>query len=137
MIKAPAQVRVVLTLSENAKVNYFERLRIMENGVTYVTLIYLSDKYCKGIINYNMEAHKSSRVTIEEKYDLKISRVERSLEPIPPHNYEWIPKILEMGKGEWFHYLQSIIYINKDIPIGYYRDFFPGSRSKFILKGDL
>lgn len=137
VIKAPAQVRVVLKLSEDAKVNYFERLRIMENGLTYVTLIYISYKYCNGLIDYNMETHDSSRVLIEDKFNLKVNRVERSLEPIPPDNHEWIAKILEMEEGEWFHYMQSIIYINNNIPIGYYKDYFPGTRSKFILKADL
>ncbi len=74
---------------------------------------------------------------IEEKYNLNITKVERSLGPIPPDKYEWIAKILEMDKGEWFHYMQSTIYINKNTPIGYYRDFFPGTKSKFILRGQL
>lgn len=135
IIKPPARVRVILQLSENSKVNYIERLRKIENGIDYVTLIYVSEKYCKGYINTDLESHKSSIHIIEEKYNLTITKVERSLEPIPPEKYDWIVKILKMEKGEWFHYMQSIIYINKNTPIGYYRDFFPGTKSKFILKG--
>ncbi|MFC2159534.1 GntR family transcriptional regulator [Actinomycetota bacterium] len=137
VIKAPTRVRVILKLSENAKVNYIERIRTVENGVTYVTLFYVSEKYCKGYIDSDLEAQKSSIHIIEEKYNLNITKVERSLEPIPPDKYEWIAEILEMNKGEWFHYMQSTIYINNNTPIGYYRDFFPGTKSKFILRGKL
>jgi GntR family transcriptional regulator len=137
VIKAPVRVRVILKLSENAKVNYIERVRTVESGVTYVTLFYVSAKYCKGYIDEDLEAQKSSIRIIEEKYNLSITKVERSLEPIPPDKYEWIANILEMNKGEWFHYMQSTIYINKNTPIGYYRDFFPGTKSKFILRGKL
>ncbi len=137
VIIAPTLVRVVLKLSENEKVNYIERVRVLENGMSYVTLFYISVKYCKGFINADLEAQKSSIHILEEKYNLNISRVERSLEPIPPDKYEWIAEILEMDKDEWFHYMQSTIYINKNTPIGYYRDFFPGTKSKFILRGEL
>jgi GntR family transcriptional regulator len=137
LIKPPARVKVILKLSEKTKVNYIERIRTIENGISYVTLFYVSDKYCKGYIDADLEAQKSSIHIIEEKYNLSITRVERSLEPIPPDKYEWIARILEMDKGEWFHYMQSTIYINKNTPIGYYRDFFPGTKSKFILRGHL
>ena len=137
LVKPSARVKVILKLSEKTKVNYIERIRTIENGITYVTLIYISDKYCKGYIDADLEAQKSSIYIIEEKYNLNITKVERSLEPIPPDKYEWIAKILEMDKGEWFHYMQSTIYINKNTPIGYYRDFFPGTKSKFILRGQL
>ena len=137
LVKPSARVKVILKLSDKTKVNYIERIRTIENGITYVTLIYISDKYCKGYIDADLEAQKSSIYIIEEKYNLNITKVERSLEPIPPDKYEWIAKILEMDKGEWFHYMQSTIYINKNTPIGYYRDFFPGTKSKFILRGKL
>ena len=137
LVKPSARVKVILKLSDKTKVNYIERIRTIENGITYVTLIYISDKYCKGYIDADLEAQKSSIYIIEEKYNLNITKVERSLEPIPPDKYEWIAKILEMDKGEWFHYMQSTIYINKNTPIGYYRDFFPGTKSKFILRGQL
>jgi GntR family transcriptional regulator len=137
LIKPPARVKVILKLSEKTKVNYIERIRTIENGISYVTLFYVSDKYCKGYIDADLEAQKSSIHIIEEKYNLSITKVERSLEPIPPDKYEWIARILEMDKGEWFHYMQSTIYINKNTPIGYYRDFFPGTKSKFILRGQL
>jgi GntR family transcriptional regulator len=137
IIKPPARVRVVLQLSENSKVNHIERIRKIENGINYVTLIDVSEKYCKGFINADLESQKSSIRIIEEKYNLTITKVERSLEPIPPEKYEWIAEILKMEKGEWFHYMQSIIYINKNTPIGYYQDFFPGTKSKFILRGDI
>jgi len=137
LIKPPARVKVILKLSEKTKVNYIERIRTIENGISYVTLFYVSNKYCKGYIDADLEAQKSSIHIIEEKYNLSITKVERSLEPIPPDKYEWIARILEMDKGEWFHYMQSTIYINKNTPIGYYRDFFPGTKSKFILRGQL
>ena len=73
-------------------------------------------------------------VPLAKKHNLDIDIGDCS---ISPDKYEWIAEILEMDKGEWFHYMQSTIYINKNTPIGYYRDFFPGTKSKFILRGKL
>lgn len=132
LIKPPTDIQKLLELDKTDKVNYIERLRIIDSEPFNYTIFYISNKYCENFINCNFE-NKSSVHMIEENYKLKIVKVKRFLEAVHQKFYKKIAKSLNLLEDDCFHYMQSIIYIKKNIPIGYYRDFFPGRKSKFTL----
>jgi len=136
LIKPPVEIQKLLELDKDEKVNYIERLRIMDGEPFNYTVFYVSNKYCENFINSDFE-HKSSVHMIEENYKLKITEVKRFLEAVHQKFYKEIAKSLNLLEYDCFHYMQSTIYIKNNIPIGYYKDFFPGRKSKFTLSEKL
>ena len=136
LIKPPADIQKLLKLEKGEKVNYIERLRVLDKEPFNYTIFYISNKYCKDFINCDLE-NKSSVHMIEANYKLKITKVQRFLEAVHQKFYKQIAKSLSLVEDDCFHYMQSIIYIKKNIPIGYYKDFFPGRKSKFTLTDKL
>ena len=136
LTKPPSDIQKIMKFDKDEKVNYIERLRIMEGEPFNYTIFYVSNKYCKNFINCEFE-NKSSVHMIEENYKLKITKVQRSLEAVHQKFYKEIAKSLNLLEDDCFHYMQSIIYIKNNVPIGYYRDFFPGRKSKFTLTDKL
>ncbi len=132
LIKPHVDIKQLLKLGKDEKVNYIERIRIMDGEPFNYTILYVSNKYCKNFINCDLENESSVRM-IEENYNLKIIKVQRFLEAVHQNFHKKIAKSLNLLEDDCFHYMQSTIYINNNIPIGYYKDFFPGRKSRFTL----
>jgi GntR family transcriptional regulator len=121
-----------LKLSKFSKVNHIERYRTLKGEPVFYSYIYVPTKFCEKFENEDLEKYSSIRL-IEEKFDIKIKRIERFLEFINYKDLEDIKKVLSLEKGEGLFYMQSYLFDKENLIIAYYQDYLRTSKNKFTF----
>ncbi len=132
IIKPSDEIRVILNLDSNDEVNYVERLRTVDEKPFYLTIFYIPVKICKGFVDEDLENYSSVHI-IEDKYNVYIAKIKRFLEPVSRNYYIKATRILNLNDDECIHYMQTFLYKKDGAPVGYYKDFLPGSKSRFTF----
>lgn len=131
IIVAPKDIAKILELEENEKVNYVERLRLIDGKPFYFCFFYIPVKFCI-IINDDLENCSTAHL-LEEKYNIYIAKVKRYLEPVLSSDYKKVSKILNIENEGALHYMQNFLYNKDGVPIGYYKDYFRPDKSRFTF----
>jgi GntR family transcriptional regulator len=131
IIKPNNEIANILEISPDSDVIYYNRIRSIENEPLYNTRGFIIRDLCPGFINEKIE-NQSVFYLLEHEYNLDFYRIKRYLQPISTGIEE--SKLLEISVGIPIHYLETIIYDKNSKPIGYFKDYFRGDKSKFTFE---
>ena len=131
IIKPNDEIANILEISSESDVIYYNRVRSIENEPLYNTRGFIVRDLCPSFINEKIE-NQSVFYLLEHKYNLDFYRIKRYLQPISTGIEQ--SKLLEINVGIPIHFLETIIYDKNSKPIGYFKDYFRGDKSKFTFE---
>lgn len=109
---------------------YLSRLRSINGEPIVLVNTYLPSNLLEGILEKNMEKESLYHI-IEFDYGYKIIRTLRTLEIRTSGKYE--ASLLNIEEGQPIHFIQTIAYIENDIPIEFSTAYYSGERNKFTV----
>lgn len=132
-IEVPSgEIAKKIKLSKLSKINYIERYRTLKDDPVFYSYIYIPTKFCEKFETEDLEKYSSIRL-IEEKFGIKIKRIERFLEFINPKKLKNFSRVLNLEKDEGLFYLQSYLFNKENLIIAYYQDYLRTSKNKFTF----
>ena len=126
----PKEIINKLNLGTDYIVNYIERYRVVENEPVFFSYIFIPVIFCEKFEDEDIEKYSIVRL-IEEKFGNKIKRIERFLEYTNPKKFKKISKALHLTKEEGLFYLQSYLFNEDNMIVGYFQDYLGTSNNKF------
>lgn len=110
---------------------YLSRLRSINGEPIVLVNTYLPGSLLKEILSKDMERESLYHI-IEFDYGYKILRTLRTLEIRKAGKYE--ASLLNIKEGDPIHFIQTIAYIENDIPIEFSTAYYSGERNKFTVE---
>jgi len=115
-------------LQTSSEVIYLERLRFADGEPIVWVETYLPQPAMQALLSVDFEKH-SLYETIEKRYPIKISRVERIFEALAATVNE--ADILDVKKGSPICFVKTIAYNQHDEPLEFSMARYRGDKSKF------
>ena len=131
LIEPPTKIRTLLKLSEGQKVVKTSRLRSVNKELIMFTTTYVRSDVCPGLEKEDL-TNRSLYQLLWEKYGLKISYGQRTLEAIAAIEYE--ADMLKVPRGSPVVYLESVSYLEDGTPFEYFEAWHRGDRCKFAIE---
>jgi len=115
-IKANYDIAQKLEIKIGDPVFSLSRLRFILNRPMIITTSYIPSEKCPGIENNNFEKESLYKV-LKQKYGIFIKHGQRIFMPIEPNGRDI--ELLNINKKTALLYIQSIVYMENNIPIEY------------------
>ncbi|NLJ37542.1 MAG: GntR family transcriptional regulator [Candidatus Atribacteria bacterium] len=104
------------------------RLRSINDEPTLYVKTYLPSHLFQGLLNKDLENNSLYQI-IENDYGYQITKSIRTIEAIKAD--EPLAKLLHIQKGDPIQYIESVSFLNEEIPFEYTLAFYRGNRNKF------
>ena len=131
LIEPPTRITTLLNLSEGQKLVKTSRLRSVNRKLIMFTTTYVRSDLCPGLEKEGL-TNRSLYQLLWEKYRLKISYGQRTLEALAASKYE--ADMLKVPRGSPLVYLESVSYLEDGTPIEYFEAWHRGDRCKFAIE---
>ncbi len=110
---------------------YLSRLRSINGEPIVLVNTYLPGNLLKGILSKDMEKESLYHI-IQLDYGYTIERTLRTLEIRKAGKYEAL--LLNIKEGDPIHFIQTVAYIENNIPIEFSTAYYNGERNKFTVE---
>ena len=131
LVEPPIRIKTLLKLSEGQKVVKTSRLRSVNKELIMFTTTYVRSDLCPGLEKEDL-TNRSLYQLLWDKYRLKISYGQRTLEAVAASKYE--ADMLKVPRGSPVVYLESVSYLGDGTPFEYFEAWHRGDRCKFAIE---
>jgi len=131
LVEPPTRIKTLLKLLEGQKIVKTSRLRSVNKELIMFTTTYVRSDLCAGLEKEDL-TNRSLYQLLWEKYGLKISYGQRTLEAVAASEYE--ADMLKVPRDSPLVYLESVSYLEDGIPIEYFEAWHRGDRCKFAIE---
>lgn len=131
LVDPPTRIRILLKLTEGQKIVKTSRLRSVNKELIMATTTYVRSDLCPGLEKEDL-TNRSLYQLLWDKYRLKISYGQRTLEAVAASKYE--ADMLRVPRGSPVVYLESVGYLEDGTPIEYFEAWHRGDRCKFAIE---
>jgi len=125
------RIRVLLKITDEIRVVETTRLRSVSKELIMLTTTYVRSDLCPGLEKEDLN-NRSLYQLLQDKYQLKISYGQRTLEAIAAGKYE--ANMLKVHRGSPLVYLESVSYLEDGTPIEYFEAWHRGDKCKFAIE---
>ena len=131
LIEPPIRIKTSLKLTEGQKIVKTSRLRSVNKELIMFTTTYVRSDLCPGLEKENL-TNRSLYQLLWDKYRLKISYGQRTLEAVAASKYE--ADMLKVPRRSPLIYLESVSYLEDSTPIEYFEAWHRGDKCKFAIE---
>jgi len=131
LIEPPTRIKTLLKLTEGQKVVKTSRLRSVNKELIMATTTYVRSDLCPALEKEDL-TNRSLYQLLWDKYRLKISYGQRTLEAVAASKYE--ADMLKVPRGSPVVYLESVSYLGDGTPFEYFEAWHRGDRCKFAIE---
>ncbi len=131
LIEPPPRIKTLLKLTKGQKVVKTSRLRSVNKELIMFTTTYVRSDLCPGLEKEDL-TNRSLYQLLWDKYGLKVSYGQRTLEAVAASKYE--ADMLKVPRGSPLIYLESVSYLEDGTPIEYFEAWHRGDRCKFAIE---
>jgi GntR family transcriptional regulator len=119
-----------LRIKSSDSTYFLSRLRSINGEPIVLVNTFLPSHLLKGILQKDMEKESLYHI-IEYDFGYKILRTLRTLEIRKAGKYE--ASSLNIKEGDPIHFIQTVAYIENDVPIEFSTAYYSGERNKFTV----
>lgn len=130
-INSTSKVAEKLGLEAGEEVIVIRRVRRLNDEPVVLDRTYIPYKLCPDLLNEDL-TNKSLYSYIEGKYNLKIDRGRRFIEATVASEEE--SKLLDVKKGSPLLYIESVSFLDNNVPLEYYIALHRGDRSRLVTE---
>ncbi|MFQ6066752.1 MAG: GntR family transcriptional regulator [bacterium] len=131
LIEPPTRIKTLLKLTGGQKVVKTSRLRLVNKELIMFTTTYVRSDLCPGLEKEDL-TNRSLYQLLWDKYRLKISYGQRTLEAVAASKYE--ANMLKVPRRSPLVYLESVSYLEDGTPIEYFEAWHRGDKCKFAIE---
>jgi len=131
LIEPPIRIKTSLKLTEGQKIVKTSRLRSVNKELIMFTTTYVRSDLCPGLEKEDL-TNRSLYQLLWDKYGLKISYGQRTLEAVAASKYE--ADMLKVPRRSPLIYLESVSYLEDSTPIEYFEAWHRGDKCKFAIE---
>ena len=131
LIEPPIRIKTSLKLTKGLKVVKTSRLRLVNRELIMFTTTYVRSDLCPGLEKEDL-TNRSLYQLLWDKYRLKVSYGQRTLEAVAASKYE--ADMLKVPRRSPLIYLESVSYLEDSTPIEYFEAWHRGDKCKFAIE---
>ncbi|MDL2323655.1 GntR family transcriptional regulator [Ruminococcaceae bacterium OttesenSCG-928-A16] len=130
-IEGKSSINKLLNIPAGEKLLYLERVRYTDGEPIVYLETYLPNTLLGGLAQEDF-THKSLYSLLEEKYNLRVEKVQREIEAVNATTH--VAGLLEISKGKAICLVTTVAYAGDMMPVEYSVARYRGDRNKFSVE---